>query len=274
MAEDNKRQEQRIDVCSVVLPFLGTRVADHQPFQYLLQDVSPGGIRIALPNWVMSREFLRSEDLIDFHVPFEMGGHVLSIGKIAWLRWDEEHEAQLVGASLTRSAPAFYPVYLEVENRGVTLNLTDFQSAGNILVKIVKDAVLLKRGLLIYLRHLEAFFSRVGGFSSEEYKEFQAQILEDVRAKVSRNAAWLEALLERVRVKPEVHDLDMEELRAAMEPEIYLDIFRFALGSQTTRLYMEAMKELEKKSYAAYNAIVMLYINSLAGAATCAAPAR
>ena len=269
MAEENKRQEQRVDICSVVLPFLGTRVSDHQPFQYLLQDVSPGGIRIALPRWTVSRECLQLDDLIDFHVPFQMGGHVLSIGKIAWLRWDEEHEAQLVGASLTRRAPAFYPIYLEVESRGVTLNLTDFQSAGDILAKVVKDAVLLKRGLLIYLRHLEAFFSRVGGLSPEEYGDFREQILEDVRAKVQKNAAWLEGFLERVRAKPEVHELDLEELRAVMEPEIYLDIFRFALGSQTTRLYMAAMKELEKKTYSAYNAIVMLYISALGGASSC-----
>ena len=163
MPGEDKRQEKRIDICSVVLPFLGTRVSDHQPFQYLLQDVSPGGICIALPRWVMSREVLQVDDLIDFHVPFLMGTHVLSIGKITWQRWDKEFDQQVLGASLTRSAPAFYPVYLEVETRGVTLNLTDFRDEGDILAKAVKDAVLLKRGLLIYLGHLEAFFSRVGG---------------------------------------------------------------------------------------------------------------
>lgn len=272
MPGEDKRQEKRIDICSVVLPFLGTRVSDHQPFQYLLQDVSPGGICIALPRWVMSREVLQVDDLIDFHVPFLMGTHVLSIGKITWQRWDKEFDQQVLGASLTRSAPAFYPVYLEVETRGVTLNLTDFRDEGDILAKAVKDAVLLKRGLLIYLGHLEAFFSRVGGLSTEEYGEFQAQIMEDVRAKVRRNADWLEKLLERVRGGADIRGLDLEELREAMEPEIYLDIFRFALGSQTTRLYMDAMKELEKKTYAVHNAIVMLYINSLAGAAICAAP--
>lgn len=274
MGAEDKRQEPRVDVCSVVLPFLGTRVEDHQPFQYLLQDVSPGGIRIALPRWVASRECLKIGDVIDFHVPFRMGAHILSIGTVSWQRWDAEYEAQILGASLTRRAPAFYPVHLEVETRDVTLNLTDFRSADDMLVKVVKDAAFLKRGLLIYLGHLEAFFSRVGGLSAEEYGEFQEQILEDVRAKVRRNAVWLDDLLERVRGGLGVGGLDLEELRAVMEPEIYLDIFRFALGSQTTRLYMAAMKELEKKTYSAYNAIVMLYISALGGASSCAMSAH
>ncbi len=39
---DTRRREKRLGVDSVVLPFLGSRAADYQTFEFLLQDVSGG----------------------------------------------------------------------------------------------------------------------------------------------------------------------------------------------------------------------------------------
>jgi len=57
--------------------------------------------------------------------------------------------------------------------------------------------------------------------------------------------------------------LDLDELRRAMDPELYIDMFSAALGDETVRLFLKAVKELERKLLSNYNTCVLLYINSL-----------
>lgn len=262
------RREERIVIDSVVLPFLGSRGGDHQPFQYLLRDVSAGGVQVALPQWVASRERLRQGESINFHLPFMLDERVLDAGEVAWERWDQEEETQFVGAALNRIAPVYYPIYLRISSQQVNIDLQQFDTAGELFGRVLKDSLLLKRGILIYLKHLTAYFSRVGGMSEEDWELFRESVLEDVRSRVESNAArlsqWCAQCLEDSPVDDHaVTMLDMEELRQAMEPELYLDLFRSALGNATAHLYLEAIKELEKRLFANHNTLVMLYIRAL-----------
>ena len=71
------RRETRLPIESIVLPFLGSRELDFQPFEYLLQDVSPGGVKISIPSWVQGRESINRGERVNLHVPFEVKGKVL-----------------------------------------------------------------------------------------------------------------------------------------------------------------------------------------------------
>jgi hypothetical protein len=267
MAEEDRR-EPRIPIDSVVLPFIGSRAADYQPFQYLLQDVSPGGVRIAVPRWAVSRERLGKGEQIHFHIPFRLGSSVLESGRVAWEKWDTEHEAQIVGASLDHTAPARYPVFITLASHRFTIDLAGFESPGSIFYRVLKDSILLKRGVLIYLKHLTAYFSRSGEFEKEEYEFFREALMNDVRNRVQANATRLdqwcsECLAQEPPKDDAVAELDMEELREAMEPELYLDLFRSALGVGNAKMYLLAIKELEKRLFYNYNTIVMLFIRTL-----------
>ena len=263
-----KRRERRIPIESVVLPFLGSRAEDYQPFQYLLQDISPGGVRVAAPNWAVSRERLHRGDKLHFHVPFRLGDDYLESGEVAWEKWDAENESQQIGASLNRSAPPFYPISIVLDSDTPSIDLGEFESPGEIFFRALKDSFLLKRGVLIYLKHLEVFFSRTSDLSEEDYAYFRETLLDDVIGKVRNHAERLEDWLSRLQGSGPVHDdsvsmLDMEELRSVMEPELYLDLFSFALGTDNATMYLRAIKELEKKLFSNYNTIVMLYIRTL-----------
>jgi hypothetical protein len=259
------RHARRLDVESVVLPFLGSRAEDYQTFEYLLQDVSVEGVGIAIPRWAVSRENLRQGERLHLHLPFELGGRMLHSGIVTWVRWDEEQEIQLAGVLLDSHAPALYPVYVSVDTKEVAIDLEDFPELEHILFRVLKDSLLLKRGILVYLKHLTAFFSRVCDLNREEYALFREIVIEDVRAKVLSNAERLQSLQPRLGEGEEglLARLDLSELRQAMEPELYVDMFRAALGDETVTLFLKAVKELERKLLSNYNTCVLLYINSL-----------
>ena len=262
------RSNERMDVSSVVLPFIGSRESDHQPFQYLLQDMSTGGVRIAIPTWLASRELLARGERIAFHLPFAFAGTTMDAGRVAWERWDQEMDAQLVGIDLDRTAAPAYPIQLGMAGDDISLDLTEFSSQGSVLAPVLKDCMLLKRGILIYLKHLAAYFSRVSDLSREDYAEFRTLVLDEVRDRVAANATWFESLLDRLVQEDGVRDaqvqgLDLEELRRAVEPEIYADLLFQALRSDVVQRYLEAIKHLESKVYAGYNALTMLYLRYL-----------
>jgi hypothetical protein len=262
------RSSKRLDVSSTVLPFIGSRESDHQPFQYLLQDISAGGVKIAIPAWLASREHLPRGERVAFHLPFLMGGAVMDEGVVSWERWDQEQESQLVGLSLDRVAAPAYPILLTVSQDGLALDLAGLDLPGGMLAAVLKDCMLLKRGILIYLKHMAAFFSRVSDLSREDYAEFRALVLDEVRDRVASNASWFEALLGRLDqdggIRDEqVQELDLEELRQVAEPEIYADLLAQALQSDVVRRYLDAIKLLERKVYANYNALTMLYLRYL-----------
>lgn len=255
-------------VDSVVLPFIGSRAEDYQAFQYLLQDVSQGGIRIAVPRWAVSRERLHRGERIHFHIPFRLGSSVLESGHVAWEKWDSKQEAQIVGAVLDEKASANYPVYITLSSHRYTIDLGGFESPSSIFCRALKDSLFLKRGVLIYLKHLSAYFSRTGALKKAEYAVFKEALLNDVIKQVEANEArlreWGSECLGQNPPKDEaIGDLDMEDLRQAIEPELYLDLFQSALGMGSARMYLLAIKELEKRLFYNYNTMVMIFIRTL-----------
>lgn len=260
-----RRREKRLDVESVVLPFLGSRAEDYQTFEFLLQDVSPGGVGLSLPRWLASRELLHQNQRVHLHLPFELGGKMLHSGIVTWTRWDEEQEAQQVGVRLDEASPALYPVFVSMDTRQIAIDLAGFSGLEHILGRVLKDSVLLKRGILVYLKHLTAYFSRVCDLEREEYALFREAIIDEVRQNVQAHLDILAGLQRQADENGELalERLDLDELRRAMDPELYIDMFSAALGDETVGLFLRAIKELERKLLSNYNTCVLLYINSL-----------
>jgi len=260
----DSRQFKRVGIESVILPFMGARVSDYQPFQYLLRDVSQGGVGLGIARWLASRERLNLGDEINLHVPFSMDGSILAIGEVVREFWDADNEEQVIGIRLTRSSPNQYGVFFEASSRDISFDLGQ-EGLEGLLTRVIKDSVLLKRGILIYLRHLASYFSRLGEYSPEEYELFRESVINDVRDRVKSHADYLEALHRTCcdATVPSFERIDVEELRQAMEPELYLDLFRAALGDETASLFLHAIKDLEGKLFSNYNTVVMLYIGTL-----------
>ncbi|MGM0425190.1 MAG: PilZ domain-containing protein [Thermodesulfobacteriota bacterium] len=262
-----RRKEERIPMESAILPFLGSRQEDFQPFQYIVQDFSANGVRIAIPAWVQSRESLFQDDLINLHLPYKMQGQSKQQGQVVWEKWDSELQAQTCGIALSSPFPETYPVYISMQSQEVVIAPGQLQSMQNLLLQVIKDSLLLKRGLLIYLKHLRAYFTRVVSSSSQEYAQFQQIIFLDIQNTLEQNTEYFNSLyMQALDSKSEQEILrlvDIDQARKKVESELYVDLFSAVLDFDFIQRYLLALKTLEKKGYYNYNTLVMLYLKHL-----------
>jgi hypothetical protein len=268
MSDLQPRREARLPIESIILPFFGSRGEDFQPFDYLIQDVSPGGVKILIPSWVLGRERVNLGEKVNLHVPFELEGKVLYSGVVAWQKLDEDGKGQVVGVTMAPGRPLSYPVFFSVGSRQLAIDLTVFESRGSLLAKIAKDAFLLKRGCLIYLKHLSAFFSRISDLSHEEYVHFRDFVFDDIIVRTKKNADYLALFHKRMdQAKDSLEDacavVDLAELRQAIEPEMYIGLFKSVYTDTFSMQYLYAIKELENKLYISYNTLVLVYCSTL-----------
>lgn len=268
MSDFQSRRETRLPIESIVLPFLGSRGTDYQPFDYIVQDVSPGGVKIVIPSWVLGRERIHQGERINLHVPFELEGKVLYSGTAAWQRLDLDGQGQIVGIAMDQGRPLSYPVFFSVSSRQLAIDFSSFESKGSLLAKLAKDLYLLKQGCLIYLKHLSAFFSRISDLSYEEYGQFREFVFDDIIARTKKNADYLTVFHDRMAksngsLEETCAVVDLAELRQAVEPEMYIELFKSVYTDSFAMQYLYAIKELENKLYMGYNTLVLVYCSTL-----------
>ncbi|MDD3581390.1 MAG: PilZ domain-containing protein [Desulfobacca sp.] len=264
---EEKRRDQRIPLDAVLLPFLGSREEDQACFEYLPLDISLYGVGIVIPQWLVNRERLRKGDLINLNVPFELQGKTFHQGKIVWTRWDDSLQGQVSGLSLEKEMPSDYPLYFAVETSRVIPTSPDVSIEG-LLVRVLKDAMLLKKGIAIYFNHLIPYFSRITGYPAKDYTILKEVFLHDIKQRLTANRDKLQELYESFSrsqdsYKDMARHLNLEDLREIIESEIYIEVMKVTFESDAALQYLLAIKQLEKKLYYNYNTIVMIYIESL-----------
>lgn len=262
------RRERRVSIESVVLPFLGSLVDEFSPFQYILSDLSLHGAKILLPSWLSLRERLRKGDMVDLHAPFRFAGEIYSMGEIVWDRFDTDNDAQACGIHFEQRTPQLYPVAISFDEHAVSVDLTDFQSPGGLMLRVLKDAILLKRGIAIYLKHLAPYLSRISGSDKVQYGFLRHFLLEDAAQHVERNRKQLEAVYAELAAGACTQEelaacVSVEDLLEHFEPEIPADVFAQAFMSKAVAPYLRSIKALEKKLYSTYNTLMLLYLHSI-----------
>jgi hypothetical protein len=263
-----RRREERLSISSINLPFLGSREEDQACFQYIIMDISKSGLKFAIPRWLVNRESLKKGDRINFHLPLNIGKNFYNQGVIVWTAWDDSIDGETCGAILENTTQSPYPVFISLEEASISVSFDDFTFKYNLFCGVMKDTALLKQGVAIYLGHLIPFFSRISMYPQEEYPKLKESFLTDVRDRAIENHAKLESLSRTIKDQMKSYSeipkfVDLEGLRAMIESEIYVEIFRIAFQSESIMPYLNAIKELEKRLYFNYNTIVMLYVHAL-----------
>lgn len=261
----DKRAEIRMDFESILLPFFGSRLSDQAGFEYILQDISGNGLRIALPKWIVSREHLKTDERINLHLPFRFDNRCYTEGKIVWSRWDDAVQGMTHGVLMDGPRAVNYPVYVHLG--GDTIHVEFSEPFEHLLKNLIKDAVFLKKGILVYLDHLIPYFSRLGGRSREEYDELKSVLLLDMRRHVVTNLEQLTSLYDQLKAgdsdtKTFFQFLNLETFREAVRSEVFSDVLITAMEADTVTPYLDAIKTLEQKQYSNYNTLVMLYIHA------------
>ncbi len=253
---------------SIILPFLGSRDEDYITFEYLLLDVDRSRIKIAIPEWVVSREQLKENDLINLHVPFHFTEEMIVEGRIVFTRWDEKIKSQICEAEPVEKSLPPYPIYLFFRGQDICIDLKTFDKVEDLFLKVVKDSMLLKKGISVYWNHLIPYFSRITRYPTKEYPLLKELFLNDIRNKIQEHHRRLVELYDRIRSEPfstkEIPIwINLEELRSWMESELYMEIFRTTFETKDHLPYLLAIKNLEKRLFFNFNTIVMIYIKSL-----------
>lgn len=263
------RREDRIAIDSVNLPFLGSRGKDSAIFQYLLLDISMHGARIVLPQWVVKREILYKDERIDFHLPFLFAGETFNQGSVAWATLDDKLGGLVCGVRIDARAPLYYPVYVSFEGKSIAVDLTDLSTPEDLLDKIFKDTILLKKGILIYLKHLKPILARTTGYDAATLRRLRGFLFEDMNGLVLKNIERLKVFRSNIdtgvcSINRIQQVFDLEELRESMEPELDASVWSAAFEQDIMRQYLAAIVTLEKKVFYNYNTLVMLYAHALA----------
>ncbi len=264
----DRRSEKRFDIGTIKLPFLGTREDDHSCFQYIIVDMSMGGIKFVVPNWVVNRAKISKDDVINFHLPLHIKDNYYSQSVILWTRWDEALQGELCGARLSNIDKPQYPAFISIDPSSISVSLDHFNIEGDLLCNVIKDAAFLKKGVDIYLEHLIALFSRISGYPQKEYPQLRETLLVDIHNRVKEHCRQLEELYEKIKSRAILQSetakhIDLEELRSIIESEIYIELFKIAFSDESVMSYLNAIKNLEKRLYSNYNTVVLLYIHSL-----------
>ncbi|WP_020585642.1 PilZ domain-containing protein [Desulfobacter curvatus] len=264
---DNRREIRR-SIESIILPFLGTRETDHEPFQFLIIDISENGLKIAIPRWLVGRDILKQDELINMHIPFRLGAAEYKHGRVMWKKYYDTVPGDTYGISMENRISPYDPVYISLETLKIDIDFQEFDSLEDISIKLLKDMYLLKKGILVYLKHLLPYFTRITEYRGEEYKQLKDIFLADIIKRVGQNYEKLFALYEETRKASCSLDkisksIDLEELRELVESEINIEILKTTFKSESILPYLNAIKLLEQKQYADYNMIVMLYMKEL-----------
>ncbi len=253
---------------SVSLPFLGSRLGDQACFEYLLQEVDRDRVLLLIPRWVVSRERLKEDDTVQLNLPFVLDGRFFGQGRVDKTVWNEGLQSQECSLAL-EVEPLMPPgFFFSLQGSEGRIDLKGFSPPEGLLRQTIKDSILLKRGILIYLNHLIPYFSRISEFPSEEYRQLRGYLFEDIRGRINQNKARLEELFLRLSdaccPQESIPDfIDLEELRIAMESEIHSALFEITFDNALITEYILAIKELENRLYYSYNTIVLLFIKYL-----------
>lgn len=270
-SRDQPASAAGLPITSVNLPFLGSRSAPYATFQYLLQAVDATGATFAVPSWVVRREHFRVGDIVDLHFPFRTAdGWHRQQAEITTVERDTEQSGQICRTRFQDRQPLHHPVYASLETGAVAFRTAAGEVAdpAELLVQILRDCLLQKRGVAVYFKHLVPLFSRITLFPREDYGSLRRMVLEDVRQRIEANIAsfqrWYD-LAEAGTLTPATlsRDLDLETLRTAVEGEIENELLETTFNSAAIRPYTDAIRLLDDKLQLNHNMLVLLYAHAL-----------
>lgn len=271
MSQEGSRAVGGLPLSAVNLPLLGSRLAPHSAFQYLLQSVDGTGAVFSCPGWLVRREHFRIGDRVDFHFPFRTAdGWHRQHGEIVEATVDAEQSGQVCRALFRERQPLHHPVYAVLDTGEIAFRSLEDEDVprAELLARLLKDCMLQKRGVSVYFKHLVPLFSRITLFPVEDYGALRAMLLEDVRRRIESNIAafeaWHRQAAEGALTPASLsRDLDLEKLRAATEGEIENDLFEATFSTPVIKPYIDAIRLLENKLYLNYNTLVLLYAEGL-----------
>lgn len=265
-------------------PYVGTTAEGNEIFQYFLLKITTRSALVAFPPWLVNQSHFSRAQKINLH----LGGLIFKQEKGTTL----EGEISLLEPS-SGEFGQLYRVVFEVPLVGEALvcnrafESLPLKKRDAMVLELVKDSLLIKGGVSVYLKHLLPFLSRILTLTDRSYDDLKKQILEGMRLRVQKNIARLEvayrALLSRSLEKEGklCHALEVDQLRDIFYSEFDAVLVRLACGGgeeilqslvgkfetysiRSYQTYIASIKALEGRLYSNLNSLTYIYVNSIA----------
>lgn len=264
------------------LPFLGT-LEDGEPFQYLLLSMETKFAEIALLKWFLNRVQLHKGDTINLHLPYLLSTEYKLLGNISGTviaaEHSEEGQGEIYRISLSEQIKDPEIQYDSLNQ--LTKQLQAKGSLTDLFIHLLKDSMILKAGIKVYFKHLIPYFSRISDYSYKKYELLKINFLYDIEKHITSNEAKLEEIYQNTKNKINKLEeiaifIDLELLREILESEISSSVFNIIFSNENVPklsldkfpqtgvyMYINAIKNLEKRLYSNYNHIVIIYLESI-----------
>lgn len=273
------------EIDALRFPFLGER-EDGDPFEYLLLSVSQESANIAVFNWMVNHVKLDLKEKVNLFIPslltpvYQLRNNASGI--INSVKKDHEEGAYFYEILLEKKIP-----FSANSSQELAKSLSSESSLLLMLIQLIKDTLILKQGIIVYLKHLAPYFSRIVNYSHKDYADLKKFFFDDLENKVQANEKELLSLYDSLKLLKDPKEIpiaiNLEYLRESVESEMDLDLFLMAFSKLESREqlmallkdpsyqdqlklkyyhmnYLFAIKTLEKRLYSNYNQIVLIYL--------------
>lgn len=271
------------EIGSLRFPFLGS-LEDGDPFQYVLLTIHSGSVEIAIFDWLVNRSKMQEGSKVDLYIPEYLSEQNRFSRKASEVvlssHYSKEMQGEIYKVSLSKEEGQEDEVDRSFDAYAQQMPVKT-HSLSELLIYLIKDSLILKQGVRVYLKHLIPYFSRIVNHSYNEYVKIKEYFLLDVDQRIANKEAKLEKLYLLTKEKISNLDqipiyIDLEELRETLESEISFTLFNIVFADQNPNIdefrsqtgfginmYISAIKNIEKRLYSNYNHIVMIYLKSL-----------
>jgi hypothetical protein len=230
-------------------------------FQFLLVDSSSSGVQITIPDWVVEWDLFVKDEELRLCLPIAAGKSTLEACHVRWHKTDPETNEQFVGLVQTRKT--FQEPLFKLDEFGMLELAKDGTDPRKLVLRLIKDSSVLKRGVSIYLEHFLPYFTRITR-DLDHYDEVRSFMLTDTLDLVKTKIKSLELMHEDFskgfsdQSLSEV-DLQMNNLRELFKSEVSNALFKMTFPEQLLLSYVEEIKNLELRLFSNYNSLVTLY---------------
>lgn len=257
------------------LPFIGSR-ENGEPFDYLLMKLNPDSGLIASSSWLTYPTLLSKGELINLHLHRCSQNNAIAAAPVKALVYPLE-DSKLLHES-------YYRIQLEAPfasgNFKSEKENPSEQEINNEIITVLKDSLLRKSGVYIYLKHLIPYLARIlDTFVIKRYSALRTDLFDNVHQQVEKHREGIRELYISFKNRPPETaqmplDLDVELVRQFTRSEIDAELFSLALDNEPSGqdqplsnscypkqphlMYLEAIKVAEQKLYDNFNYLVAL----------------
>lgn len=227
-----------------------------------------GGVEISSPSWLSRSYPLKELDLVKLHLPFKVGSEFFTGGMVKEIRIKENSHERIYRLQFSQEPflPHEYYVCLDGDAVPVFASDTDFI---DLFAENIKDCIQLKKGVLVYTKHLAAYFSRIIGFDNLNYPRFNNFFFDDIFNKLSEKIKILTEFYEKIIINKKSKNFEIPDnfqiIHELIESEVNIDLINLAFKGGEHLPYILSIKQLEAKMFYSYNLLLLIYESFIRG---------